>query len=307
MGNNFKATILLAVMTAFIVLVGQMMGGTGGMIIALFLAAGMNFFSYWFSDKIVLRMYKAQEVTPDETPQVYDIVRKLAVRAGLPMPKIYVIPEKSPNAFATGRNPEHAVVAVTEGLLELMNREEIEGVLAHELAHIKNRDILIGSIAATLAGAIMVIANMARWTAIFGGSRSDDEEGGGGIIGLVVMSIIAPVAAMLIQMAISRSREYMADATGAGFAGNPKGLSGALAKLGAYSGRLPMDANPSTAHMFIVNPLSGRSLMSLFSTHPPLEERISRLGGVRIEEKNDDSGINRGEQEAKSFWDGLSR
>jgi len=295
MGNNFKVTILLAVMTAFIVLVGQMMGGTGGMIIALFLAAGMNFFSYWFSDKIVLRMYKAQEVTPDETPQVYDIVRKLAVRAGLPMPKIYVIPEKSPNAFATGRNPEHAVIAVTEGLLELMNREEIEGVLAHELAHIKNRDILIGSIAATLAGAIMVIANMARWTAIFGGSRSDDEEGGGGIIGLVVMSIIAPVAAMLIQMAISRSREYMADATGAGFAGNPKGLSGALAKLGAYSGRLPMDANPSTAHMFIVNPLSGRSLMSLFSTHPPLEERI------------DDSGINRGEQEAKSFWDGLSR
>ncbi|MDP2863139.1 MAG: zinc metalloprotease HtpX [Desulfobacterales bacterium] len=307
MGNNFKATILLAVMTAFIVLVGQMMGGTGGMIIALFLAAGMNFFSYWFSGKIVLRMYKAQEVTPDETPQVYDIVRKLAVRAGLPMPKIYVIPEKSPNAFATGRNPEHAVVAVTEGLLELMNREEIEGVLAHELAHIKNRDILIGSIAATLAGAIMGIASMARWSAIFGGARSDDDEGGGGVIGLIVMSIIAPVAAMLIQMAISRSREYMADAAGAGFAGNPKGLSGALAKLGAYSGRLPMKANPSTAHMFIVNPLSGRSLMSLFSTHPPLEERISRLGGIRTEEKNDDSGINRGEQEAKSFWDGLSR
>jgi heat shock protein HtpX len=307
MGNNFRTTILLAVMTAFIVLVGQMMGGTGGMVIALFLAAGINLFSYWFSDKIVLRMYHAQEVTPDETPQVYDIVRKLSVRAGLPMPKIYVIPEKSPNAFATGRNPEHAVVAVTEGLLELMNREEIEGVLAHELAHIKNRDILIGSIAATLAGAIMVIASMARWSAIFGGSRSDDEEGGGGIIGVIVMSIIAPVAAMLIQMAISRSREYMADVTGAGFTGNPKGLSGALAKLGAYSGRLPMNANPSTAHMFIVNPLSGRSLMSLFSTHPPLEERISRLGGIRIEEKNDDSGINRGEQEAKSFWDGLSR
>ena len=306
MGNNFKAVILLAVMTVFIVLVGQMMGGPGGMVIALFLAAGINLFSYWFSDKIVLRMYKAQEVTPDETPQVYDIVRKLAVHAGLPMPRIYVIPEKSPNAFATGRNPEHAVVAVTEGLLELMNREEIEGVLAHELAHIKNRDILIGSIAATLAGAIMVIASMARWSAIFGGSRSDDEEGGG-IIGLIVMSIVAPVAAMLIQMAISRSREYMADATGAGFAGNPKGLSGALAKLGAYSGRLPMDANPATAHMFIVNPLSGRSLMSLFSTHPPLEERISRLGGTRIEEKKDDSGINRGEQEAKSFWDGLSR
>lgn len=307
MGNNFKVTILLAVMTAFIILVGQMMGGAGGMIIAFILAAGINFFSYWFSDKIVLRMYKAQEVTPNETPQVYEIVSKLAIRAGLPMPKIYVIPEKSPNAFATGRNPEHAVVAVTEGLLELMNRDEIEGVLAHELAHIKNRDILIGSIAATLAGAIMVIANMARWSAIFGGSRSDDEEGGGGIIGLVVMSIIAPIAAMLIQMAISRSREYMADSTGAEFAGDPRGLSGALAKLGAYSERLPMDANPSTAHMFIVNPLSGRSLMSLFSTHPPLEERINRLGGIRIEKKNDDSGINRGEQEAKSFWDGLSR
>ena len=307
MGNNFKATILLAVMTALIVLAGQMMGGTGGMIIALFLAARMNFFSYWFSDKIVLRMYKAVEVTPEETPQVYEIVRRLAVRAGLPMPRIYVIPEKSPNAFATGRNPEHAVVAVTEGLLELMNREEIEGVLAHELAHIKNRDILIGSIAATLAGAIMVIAGMARWSAIFGGSRNNDDEGGGGVIGLIVMSIVAPFAAMLIQMAISRSREYIADETGAGFAGNPKGLSGALAKLGAYSGRLPMDANPSTAHMFIVNPLSGRSLMSLFSTHPPLEERISRLGGNRIETKNDDSGIKRGEQEAKSFWDGLSR
>ncbi|RPH48980.1 MAG: zinc metalloprotease HtpX [Desulfobacteraceae bacterium] len=307
MGNQIKTTFLLAVMTVFIVLAGQVMGGTGGMVIALFLAAGMNLFSYWFSDKIVLRMYNAREVTPVETPQLYEIVQKLTVRAGLPMPKIYVIPEKAPNAFATGRNPEHAVVAVTEGLLELMSREELEGVLAHELAHIKNRDILIGSIAATLAGAIMVIANMARWSAIFGGSRSDDEEGGGGIVGLIAMSIIAPIAAMLIQMAISRSREYMADATGASFAGNPKGLSGALAKLGAYSGRLPMDANPSTAHMFIVNPLSGRSLMSLFSTHPPLEERISRLGGIRIEKKNDDPGINRGEQEAKSFWDGISR
>lgn len=283
------------------------MGGTGGMVIALILAAGMNFFSYWFSDKIVLRMYKAQEATPDEAPQVYESVKKLAVRAGLPMPKIYIIPEESPNAFATGRNPEHAVVAVTEGLLKLMSREEFEGVLAHELAHIKNRDILIGSIAATLAGAIMVLANMARWAAIFGGSRRDDEDGGGGIIGLVVMSIMAPIAAMLIQMAISRSREYIADATGAGFAGNPKGLSSALAKLGAYSGRLPMDANPSTAHMFIVNPLSGKSLMSLFSTHPPLEDRIIRLTGVRTENKEGGSEAGRSEQDARAFWDNLDR
>lgn len=306
-GNQLKTTFLLAALTAFIVLVGQIMGGTGGMVIALILAAGMNFFSYWFSDKIVLRMYKAQEATPDEAPQVYESVKKLAVRAGLPMPKIYIIPEESPNAFATGRNPEHAVVAVTEGLLKLMSREEVEGVLAHELAHIKNRDILIGSIAATLAGAIMVLANMARWAAIFGGSRRDDEDGGGGIIGLVVMSIMAPIAAMLIQMAISRSREYIADATGAGFAGNPKGLSSALAKLGAYSGRLPMDANPSTAHMFIVNPLSGKSLMSLFSTHPPLEDRIIRLTGVRTENKEGGSEAGRSEQDARAFWDNLDR
>ena len=307
MGNNFKTMILLAVMTAFIVWVGQIMGGTQGMVIALILAAGMNFFSYWFSDKIVLRMYKAHEVTPDAAPQVYETAKKLTARAGLPMPKIYIIPEESPNAFATGRNPEHAVVAVTEGLLKLMSREEVEGVLAHELAHIKNRDILIGSIAATLAGAVMVLANMARWAAIFGGSRRDDENGGGGIIGLVVMSIMAPIAAMLIQMAISRSREYIADSTGASFAGNQKGLSDALRKLGAYSGRLPMDANPSTAHMFIVNPLSGKSLMSLFSTHPPLEERIHRLTGVRPENKEDGPGSGRGDQEARSLWDNLSR
>jgi heat shock protein HtpX len=307
MGNQFKVTVLLAAMTALIVMAGQIMGGAGGMIVALILAAGMNFFSYWFSDKIVLRMYKAREATPDEAPQVYETVKRLAGRAGLPVPKIYIIPEESPNAFATGRNPEHAVIAVTEGLLRLMSEKEVEGVLAHELAHIKNRDILVGSIAATLAGAIMVIASMARWAAIFGGSRRDDENGGGGIIGLVVMSIIAPLAAMIIQMAISRSREYMADATGAGFAGNPKGLAGALEKLGAYSGRLPMDANPSTAHMFIVNPLSGRSLMSLFSTHPPLEDRIRRLTGISTENKDQGAGAGRGEQEARSLWDNLSR
>ena len=272
----------------------------------ILIVGGAFVVGYFYSDKIVLGISGARPANKKRDFMFYTVVENLSIASGIPQPKLFVIEDSAPNAFATGRNPEHAVVAVTEGLLELMNREEIEGVLAHELAHIKNRDILIGSIAATLAGAIMVIASMARWSAIFGGSRSDDDEGGG-VIGLIVMSIVAPFAAMLIQMAISRSREYIADETGAGFAGNPKGLSGALAKLGAYSGRLPMDANPSTAHMFIVNPLSGRSLMSLFSTHPPLEERISRLGGNRIETKNDDSGIKRGEQEAKSFWDGLSR
>ena len=207
------------------------------------------------------------------------MVRELADRAQLPMPKVYVIPKESPNAFATGRNPDHAVVAVTEGLLRTMGRDEVMGVLAHEMAHVKNRDILIGSIAATMAGAIMILATMARWTAFFGGG--DDDEGGGlGVIGLIVMSLLAPFAALLIQMAISRSREYQADATGARFTGNPQGLAKALEKLGAYSRRLPMQANPSTAHMFIVNPLSGRSLMRFFSTHPPLEERIARLRGM---------------------------
>lgn len=306
MGNNIRTVVLLAVLTTFIVWVGQIMGGAHGMVIALILAAAMNFFSYWFSDKIVLKMYKAQEVTPNDVPLVYEIVKKLTVRAGLPMPKIFVIPEKSPNAFATGRDPKHAVVAVTEGLVNLMNKEELEGVLAHELAHIKNRDILIGSIAATLAGAIMVLANMARFAAFFGGQKSDDSNNGGGIIGLILMSIIAPIAAMIIQMAISRSREYLADATGAGFAGNSKGLSGALTKLGACSKRLPMDANPSTAHMFIVNPLSGKSLIYLFSTHPPLAERIRRLGGISARNNSDGPEPNSGEEAAKSFWENLS-
>jgi heat shock protein HtpX len=203
------------------------------------------------------------------------MVRELARRAQLPMPKVYIIPQEAPNAFATGRNPQHAVVAVTQGLLKLMNREEVMGVLAHEMAHVKNRDILIGSIAATMAGAIMILGSMARFAAIFGGGSRDDDNGG--IVGLIVMAVLAPLAAMIIQMAISRSREYLADATGAGFAGHPEGLARALEKLGQYSKRLPMHANPQTAHMFIVNPLSGRSLMSLFSTHPPLEKRIERL------------------------------
>ena len=308
MGNQIRTTILLAVMTALILWVGQLLGGRQGMIIALIFAAGMNFFSYWYSDKLVLKMYRAREATPEQFPKLYETVQSLTRKAGLPLPKLYVIPQQAPNAFATGRNPEHAVVAVTEGLLSLMEHDEVSGVLAHELAHVKNRDILIGSIAATMAGAIMVLASMARWSAIFGGAGSNDEEGGGtGFIGLIVMSIIGPMAAMIIQMAISRSREYLADATGAGFVGNPEGLARALEKLGAYSKRLPMNANPSTAHMFIVNPLSGKSLMSLFSTHPPLEERIARLRGSRPStgSKIDSGGENR-ETRARAAWDRLS-
>ncbi len=308
MGNRIRTTILLAVLTALIVWIGQYFGGQQGMIIALLIAAGMNFFSYWFSDKIVLKMYRAQEVSPEQAPQVYEMVKTLAENAGLPMPKVYVIPKDAPNAFATGRNPEHAVVAVTQGLLNLMEHDEVKGVLAHELAHVKNRDILIGSIAATMAGAIMVLASMARFSAVFGGRGSDGGRGGNAI-GLIAMSIMAPIAAMIIQMAISRSREYMADSTGAGFAGTPEGLARALEKLGQYSKRIPMDANPSTAHMFIVNPLSGRSLMSLFSTHPPLEERIARLrgGSARTEGAGSESSIDHRQEKAKNFWDRLSK
>jgi heat shock protein HtpX len=310
MGNQIRTTILLAAMTALILWIGRMFGGRQGMIIALIFAAGMNFFSYWFSDKIVLKMYRASEVTPQQAPELYDIVRTLTGQAGLPMPRIYVIPQEAPNAFATGRNPENAVVAVTEGLLRIMDRNELMGVLGHELGHVKNRDILISSIAATLAGAVMVLATMARWSALFGGMRSDNEEGGGNIIGLIAMSILAPLAAMVIQMAISRSREFQADATGARFAGTPEGLARALEKLGSYSRRIPMQANPSTAHMFIVNPLSGRSLMNLFSTHPPLAERIARLRGQTISGHGieaSDNDTHRQEENARAMWDRLSR
>jgi len=307
MGNQVRTTILLAVMTALILWIGQIFGGRQGMFIALLLAAGMNFFSYWYSDKIVLKMYHAQEVDPAQAPELYEIVQTLSRNAGLPMPKLFVVPSETPNAFATGRNPEHAVVAVTQGLLKIMDRDEVSGVLAHELAHVKNRDILIGSIAATMAGAIMVLASMARWTAIFGGGARSDDKGGGGAIGLIAMSILAPLAAMVIQMAISRSREYLADSSGSRFAGNSEGLARALEKLGRYSKKLPMHANPSTAHMFTVNPLSGRSLMSLFSTHPPLEERIARLRGYPTQTgPASKSGEERREAEAKAFWDRLS-
>jgi heat shock protein HtpX len=308
MGNQLKTTLLLAIMTAFIMIAGNLLGGRQGMIIALVIAAGMNFFSYWYSDKIVLKMVQAREATPQQAPELYEMVQTLARQAGLPMPKVYIIPKDAPNAFATGRNPDNAVVAVTRGLLTLMNRQEIMGVLAHELAHVKNRDILIGTIAATMAGAIMLLASMARWSAIFGGGHRDNNSGGGmGVIGMIAMSIIAPMAAMVIQMAVSRSREYLADATGARIAGSPEGLARALEKLGAYSRRIPMDASPATAHMFIVNPLSGKSLQRLFSTHPPVEERISRLLGVRPHggPSGSPTGGNRQEVAGKAFWDKL--
>ena len=305
MGNQIRTTVLLTLMTVFFMFIGNLLGGRQGLIIAFFFAAGMNLFSYWYSDKIVLRMYNASEATPGQAPELYGLVQDLANRAGLPAPRVYIIPQESPNAFATGRNPENAVVAVTEGLLKIMNREELAGVLAHELAHVKNRDILIGSIAATMAGAIMMLASIARWSAIFGGGN-DDNEGLGGF-GLIIMSILAPIAAVLIQTAISRSREYMADSSGARFAQNNEGLARALEKLGAYSGKHPMNANPSTAHMFIVNPLSGQKMMSLFSTHPPLNDRIARLRDFQA--PKDISGRSGGMDlnQGKAFWDRLSR
>ena len=278
MSNSFKTALLLGLLTGIILGIGQLFGGSQGLVIAFVFALLINFGSYWFSDKIVLAMYHAREVSGDDAPELYRTVQNLTVRAQLPMPRLYVIPSESPNAFATGRDPQHAAVAVTEGILRIMNREELEGVIAHELSHVKNRDILIGTIAATLAGVVMMLANMARWAAIFGVGRSDrDEEGGGGILGMILMSVLAPIAAMMIQMAISRSREFLADATGAKIAGNPLGLASGLAKLARASEMVPLEARPETAHMFIVSPLTGGSFLSLFSTHPPVEERIARL------------------------------
>ncbi|MBN2331895.1 MAG: zinc metalloprotease HtpX [Deltaproteobacteria bacterium] len=275
--NQAKTVALLTGLTVLFVFVGRMLGGNQGMVFAFVLVSAMNFGSYWFSDKIVLKMYRAQEVSAATHPDLFSMVGELAQRAELPMPKVYVIPQDTPNAFATGRNPEHAAVAVTRGILRLLSREELMGVLAHELTHVKNRDILIGSIAATIAGAISMIASIARWGAIFGGF-GDDEDGGGNIIFVMIFTMIASLAAMLIQMAISRSREYLADEGGATISGNPHYLAAALAKLDAYSKRLPMQkANPATAHMFIVNPLTGAKMSQLFSTHPSTEERISRL------------------------------
>ena len=281
MSNIFKTGLLLAVLTAMLILIGGAIGGQQGMVVAFVLAMVMNFASYWFSDKIVLSMYRAQPVEEASAPRLYGMVRRLATRAGLPMPRVYVIPDDSPNAFATGRNPEHAVIAVTEGIMRILDEEELEGVLAHELAHVKNRDVLISTIAATLAGAITYLAHMAQWSAMFGGRHADDEEGGTNPIAAILMAIVAPIAAMLVQMAVSRAREYQADATGAQLAGKTWGLEKALEKLHMAQHAVPMNANPATAHMFIVNPLTGRSFATLFSTHPPLEDRVARLRSMR--------------------------
>jgi heat shock protein HtpX len=279
--NNIKTLFLLVTLTLILIWAGAAMGGKQGMTIALIFALGMNFFAYWFSDKIVLKMYRAKEVTESEAPDLYRIVRRLVQKAEIPMPKVYIMDQDQPNAFATGRNPKHAAVAVTTGIMRILSQEELQGVIGHELAHVKHRDILISTIAATIAGAISYLAYMAQWAMIFGGHRGDDDEGGSPIAALIMM-IVGPIAAMIVQMAISRSREYAADEDGARLAGNPRYLSGALRKLHMASQKIPMNANPATSHMFIVNPLSGGGIAKLFSTHPPIEERISRLESMSL-------------------------
>ncbi|MDI6710498.1 MAG: zinc metalloprotease HtpX [Bacillota bacterium] len=281
--NTLKVWLLMGILSVLLVLLGDYIApGGSGALIFLIIALVMNLIGYYQSDKIAIRMTNSRPVSEAEAPQLYDIVRHLTTRAGLPMPRIYITPSPQPNAFATGRNASHAAVAVTEGLLRLLNRTELEGVLAHEIAHIKNRDILIGAIAATMAGAITMIANILQWGAIFGFGRSDDEEGGGGGLGALAMAIIAPLAAMIIQMAISRSREYQADAYGARLAGNPDGLADALLKLERGAQAIPMEVNPATSHLFIVNPLSAASIARLFSTHPPIADRVTRLRRMRL-------------------------
>lgn len=276
--KGLKTAALLGLLTGLLLVIGNIFGGEQGMVIAFALALGMNFGAYWYSDKLVLKMYRAQEVDEKRAPKLYGMIARLSQKAGLPMPRLYVVPSPSPNAFATGRNPEHAAVAVTEGILRLLDEQELEGVLSHELAHVKNRDTLISSIAATLAGAIVMLASMAKWAAFFGafGGRGQNRDGGN-ILGLIAMSILAPLAAMLIQMAISRSREFQADATGAKIVGTPLGLASALQKLHDSRRKVPLPANPATAHLFIVNPLFGKGFQNLFSTHPPVEERVRRL------------------------------
>lgn len=271
--NTLKTGLLMVVLTVMLVALGGILGGRSGMTFALIIAFGLNFFSYWFSDKIVLKMYRAHEVNEAQAPELFSIVRRLAQKGNLPMPRVYIIDQPQPNAFATGRNPAHGAVAVTTGIRNILSWEELEGVLAHELSHIKHRDILVGTIAATIAGAISYLAQMAQWALIFGG-RDDDD---GNPIVAIVMMIVAPIAALLVQLAISRSREYGADQGGAELAGNPLYLANALKKLQNAAQRVPMKANPATAHMFIVNPLRGGGMAKLFSTHPPMEERIARL------------------------------
>ncbi|GIU81741.1 MAG: zinc metalloprotease HtpX [Acidobacteria bacterium] len=281
MFNQVKTLVLLAFLTALFLFFGNLIGGSIGIVIAACLAILLNFGAYWFSDRIVLRMYNAEEITEQEAPELYEMVRKLAAKAEIPMPKVYLIPEETPNAFATGRNPKNASVAVTTGILRLLDKEELYGVLAHEIGHVKNRDTLIMTIAAALAGAISFIADMAFWSCIFGG-YSDDEEGGNPVVGLLAL-MVAPFAAMLIQLAISRSREFIADETGARLCGNPRALASALRKIEAWSQRIPIHSgSPATSHLFIINPFSGRSLSSLFSTHPSTEERIKRLEAMRV-------------------------
>ncbi len=277
MSNVLKTTFLLGALTGLLLMFGQIFGGRAGMIIAFGFAVVMNFGSYWFSDRIVLAMYRAKPINESDDPELFSIVRNLASRAGLPMPRIYRIPQPTPNAFATGRNPENAVVAVTDGIRSLLTTEELSGVIAHELAHIGHRDILISSIAATLAGAIMILASMARWALIFGGGRDGDNNP----FGALLMAILAPIAAIIIQMAVSRSREYQADKTGARIAGNPDSLASALEKLTMASKRVPMTSSPATSHMFIVKPFSGKGVLRLFSTHPPVEKRVERLRAMR--------------------------
>ena len=281
--NTVKAFSLMGLLTIILVLMGRAFGGSSGAMLFFIIAMGMNLISYFFSDKIAIKMTRSQPVSAAEAPELYDIVRRLCERAALPMPKLYITPSPQPNAFATGRNPSHSAVAVTEGLMKLLNRSELEGVLAHELAHIKNRDILISTIAAALAGAITMIGNMLQWSAMFGGLRGDDDEGGGifGMIGTLFMAILAPLAAALIQMAISRSREYEADAIGAQIAGRPEGLAHALLKLEQAAHQIPMQENPAASHMFIVNPINMQTIARLFSTHPPIEERVRRLQTMR--------------------------
>ncbi|MCS7213812.1 MAG: zinc metalloprotease HtpX [Candidatus Calescibacterium sp.] len=281
MVERLKTFLLLTILTAFLLFMGNLIGGKTGLTIALIMAGFMNLIAYFFSDKIVLAMYRARELSEQEAPALHRMVQELSVSAGIPKPKLYIVPSPSPNAFATGRNPSKGVVAVTDGIVKILNESELRGVIAHEIAHIKNRDTLVQVIAATIAGAIMYLADMLKWGLFFFGGRSDDrEEGGGGIagiIGLIAISILAPIAAMIIQFAISRSREFLADETGAKIANDPLSLASALKKITGYAERIPMEANPATSHLFIVNPLSGSAILSLFSTHPPVEKRIERL------------------------------
>jgi heat shock protein HtpX len=282
MGNTFKTAFLLTLLTLVLMAIGRYFGGENGMILALGIAVVMNFVSYFYSDKIALAMYRAQPATREALPRAYATVERLTQKIRIPMPKIYVIPTESPNAFATGRNPQHASVAVTHGILGLLNDEELEGVLAHELGHVNNRDILISSVAATIAGAITMLASMGRWAMIFGGYGGRDREDRGGGIGALLMLILAPIAATLIQLWVSRTREYQADASGAHYTGNPYALASALQKLDAYSRRMPLQATPSTAHLFIIQPflgMNGATFANLFSTHPPIAKRIERLTG----------------------------